>query len=58
MYEMNRPKIGDKIQKRTGDYKFDGEIICEFTKKDGAIRYVVEDDRGLCLIMNEKQITG
>jgi len=27
-------------------------------KRSGEIRYAVEDDRGLILIMNEKQIEG
>lgn len=48
--------IGHKVQKRGGDYEFDGEVVAVITKKSGAVRYVVEDDRGLLLIMNAKQV--
>lgn len=53
-----KPQIGQKVRKRTGDYQFDGEIIAVIRKKSGAIRYAVEDDRGLVLIMNERQVMG
>lgn len=51
-------KKGDRVYKDTGDYSFEGEIIEVLTKRNGARRYAVEDDRGLLLIMNEKQITS
>lgn len=44
-----------KVSKRGGDYEFDGEIRAVVVKRSGAARYVVEDDRGLLLIMNGKQ---
>lgn len=56
--ETNRPNKGDIVRKRSGDYAFDGIIICEFYKRNGQLRFVVEDDRGICLIMNERQITN
>jgi hypothetical protein len=47
--------IGYPVSKRGGDYSFTGEIIAVVIKKSGAVRYVVEDDRGLLLIMNGRQ---
>ena len=49
---------GYKFSKTTGDYSFDGEVVAIIKKKSGAVRYVVEDDRGLLLIMNKGQVTG
>ena len=48
--------VGDKVSKTSGDYAFTGTIVSVFKKKSGATRYVVEDDRGLLLIMNEAQL--
>ncbi len=50
--------IGDKIYKDKGDYTFEGEIMAVVFKKSGVRRYVVEDDRGLLLIMSENQFSG
>lgn len=50
--------VGKKVKKTSGDYTFEGEIIAIIQKLSGAIRYAVEDDRGLVLIMNEKQVNG
>ena len=44
------------MQRVEYDYEFDGDIRGVVTKRSGAIRYVVEDDRGLLLIMNAKQV--
>lgn len=49
-------QVGDKIIKETGDYTFEGIIVCAFNKLKGAKRFVVEDNRGLLLIMNENQM--
>lgn len=46
--------IGVRVEKRSGDYDFDGEIRAVVIKRSGDIRYVVEDDRGLLLIMNAR----
>jgi hypothetical protein len=48
--------VGDRVIKDSGDYVFEGVIVAVFTKRSGMTRYVVEDDRGVCMIMNEKQI--
>ncbi|MBS67249.1 MAG: hypothetical protein Tp170SUR191951_43 [Prokaryotic dsDNA virus sp.] len=47
--------IGRRVQKRSGDYDFDGQIRAVIIKRSGAVRYAVEDDRGLLLVMNAKQ---
>ena len=51
-----REEIGRRVTKRGGDYEFDGEVVGVIRKRSGAIRYAVEDDRGLLLIMNAKQV--
>src|SRR5215472_6889922 len=48
--------IGTRAVKLAGDYTFEGEVRAVVFKKSGAVRYVVEDDRGLLLIMNAEQI--
>ena len=47
--------IGRPVAKRGGDYEFDGEIRAVIVKRSGAVRYAVEDDRGLLLVMNARQ---
>lgn len=46
-------QLGDGVAKLGGNYTFEGEVVSVFTKRSGALRYVVEDDRGLLLIFNE-----
>jgi hypothetical protein len=55
---MTSPKFwfGDKVRKTGGDYRFDGVVVCAFTKLSGARRYVVEDNRGILHIFNEAQL--
>lgn len=40
-------KVGDAVSKAGGDYRFDGVVVAAFPKLSGAVRYVVEDDRGV-----------
>ncbi len=50
--------VGDHVQKAKG-YPFDGIVISVFTKLDGEVRYVVENDsqfRGLCMIYSGEQL--
>lgn len=47
--------IGRPVHKSGGDYQFEGEIRAIIPKRSGALRYAVEDDRGLLLIMNASQ---
>ena len=39
---MGEFKIGDRVEKHTGDYRAKGEIRGVFTMSSGAVRYVVE----------------
>lgn len=48
-------QVGKRVVKSSGDYTFEGTIVAKFPKRSGAIRYVIEDDRGLLLIMSAKQ---
>lgn len=49
-------KIGDSVSKVGGDYTFDGTVVAVFTKLSGAIRLVVEDDRGVLHVYSEKNL--
>jgi hypothetical protein len=53
---MTQFKIGDKVSKVGGDYRFDGVVVATFTKLSGAVRYVVEDDRGVLHIYSDKNL--
>lgn len=48
--------IGDPVRKIGGDYSIDGWIAAIVTKRSGAIRYVVEDERGMLLIYSAAQL--
>jgi hypothetical protein len=52
-----RIQIGDIVVKTTGDYIFMGEVCCEVIKRSGEVRYVVEDSRGLLMIMASHVLT-
>jgi len=47
-------KVGDLVEKVGGDYQFVGHGVCVFAKLSGAIRLVVEDDRGVLHVYSEK----
>jgi hypothetical protein len=49
-------KIADWVKKTTGDYRYEGEVVCVFCKRSGAVRYVVENDDGMLFIFNEAQL--
>ena len=50
-------QVGDKVAKRSGDYYFDGIVVGVVRKRDNrSVRYVVEDDNGLLLILNARQL--
>ena len=49
-------KKGDTVEKVGGDYTFVGVVVCVFEKLSGAIRFVVEDDRGVLHIYSEKNL--
>lgn len=48
--------VGDKVEKVGGDYTFEGEIVARFQKLSGALRFVVEDDRGVLHVYSEKNL--
>jgi hypothetical protein len=51
-------KRGDKVRKSGGDYSFYGTVVAVFNKigNPKAYRIVVEDSRGILLIMNPTQV--
>lgn len=48
--------IGDYVEKVGGDYQFVGYVVSVFTKRSGAVRLVVEDDRGVLHVYSEKNL--
>jgi hypothetical protein len=48
--------VGDKVIKDKGDYRFHGTVVATFRKLSGAVRYIVEDNRGLLLIYSAANI--
>ena len=47
-------KTGDLVEKGGGDYTFVGHVVAVFEKLSGAVRLVVEDDRGVLHVYSEK----
>ena len=55
---MSKYNIKQRVEKRGADSFFVGEVVAIFIKRDGkAVRYVVENDDGICLICNENQLS-
>lgn len=54
---QDRIQVGDLVVKTCGDYQFMGDVIAHVVKRSGETRYVVEDSRGLLLIMSPHQLT-
>lgn len=48
--------VGNNVSKVGGDYTFDGVVVAVFQKLSGAIRLVVEDDRGVLHVYSEKNL--
>ena len=46
--------VNDKVKKIGGDYTFEGTIVAKFNKLSGAVRFVVEDDRGVLHVYSAK----
>jgi hypothetical protein len=50
------------VKKSTGDYTYHGWVVAKFHKlgpegqPDGPLRYVVQDERGLLMIMSRGQL--
>jgi hypothetical protein len=51
-----RITFGMRVRKVVGDYDFDGVVVAVFQKKNGLIRYVVENEAGILHIFSEKQL--
>ena len=49
-------KVGDKVKKVGGDYKYEGIVVAVIVKLSKRIRYVVEDDKGMLFIFNNKSL--
>lgn len=49
-------EVNDKVEKVGGDYTFVGTVVSKFEKLSGAIRFVVEDDRGVLHVYSEKNL--
>ena len=48
--------VGDRVTKSGGDYRYEGHVVGVVVKLSGAVRYVVEDDRGMLFIFNGRQL--
>ena len=48
--------VGDLVEKRTGDYTFDGIVCAVIIKRSGARRVAVENDAGMIHIFSESQL--
>lgn len=44
--------ICDRAEKTGGDYRFIGDVRSVFTKRNGVVRYVVENDDGILHIFS------
>jgi len=49
---------GDRVFKDRGDYQFEGNIAVIFAKRSGEVRAVVEDDRGMLMILRPDQLNA
>jgi hypothetical protein len=49
-------KVGDIVEKYTGDYQLTGEVRAVFTTRRGATRYVVEHSPGFLHIYSESNL--
>lgn len=54
--------VGDRVRKTDGEYSYNGWVTAAFRKRgptgkqDGPVRYVVEDSRGLLVIMSDPEL--
>jgi hypothetical protein len=54
MAEDSELEVGQLVEKVGGDYQFEGYVVAKFAKLSGAVRYVVEDDRGVLHVYSAK----
>lgn len=56
-------QVGDRVVKSTGDYRFDGWVVCVFRKrprlseKEGPVRYVVQNADGILHIFSAANLS-
>jgi hypothetical protein len=46
----------DRVRVENHDYEFEGTVQCIWRKRSGAVRVVIEDDRGVCLIQSPRNL--
>ena len=56
MTEESDFQVGDAVAKIGGDYRFEGVVVTRFAKLSGAVRFVVEDDRGVLHVYSAKNL--
>lgn len=56
MPDYSEFKIGDQVEKFTGDYQLPGEVRAVFYTKAGKLRYVVEHEPGFLHIYGPANI--
>lgn len=54
--DSQRFHVGEYVTKFGGDYSFEGWVVAAYQKRSGVWRYVIEDSRGMNMIMNGSQI--
>lgn len=51
-----RFKLGDKVAKTKGDYRFKGVVVMRGRKRSGKPRFVVENSDGILHIFSESNL--
>lgn len=54
--DVGDPSPGDRVKKVGGDYVFNGTVVATVTKRNGKVRYVVENDDGILHIFSRNQL--
>lgn len=49
---------GDRVKKVGGDYVFVGTVVGIITKRNGKVRYVIENDDGILHIFSHAQLVS
>src|SRR5215831_8579918 len=50
--------LGDYVRKRRGDYVYEGWVVGVIHKRSGQLRLVVEDARGMLMILHPDAVEG
>ena len=56
LMDGNEVILFDRVKVENHDYQFEGTVLSIWRKRNGGIRVVVEDDRGVCLIQSPKNL--